>query len=70
VIAIALVLGEFTISSLLNYETLQVVVFRLGRSDGNVAVAVSVASLLFVFTLLLLIPSASKTNKILDVDVA
>lgn len=70
VIAIALVLGEFTISSLLNYETLQVVVFRLGRSDGNVAVAVSVASLIFVFTLLLLIPSASKTKEVLDVDVA
>lgn len=70
VIAIALVLGEFTISSLLNYETLQVVVFRVGRTDGNVAVAVSVASLLFVLALLLLIPTTKNRKEVLDVDVA
>ena len=70
VIAIALVLGEFTISSLLNYETLQVVISQLGRSDGNVAVAVSVASLLFVLALLLIIPTTKRRKAILDVDVA
>ena len=69
VIAIALVLGEFTIASLLNFENLQVTVFRVGRSDGNVAVAVSVASLLFVLILLLLIPTNRRKKSILDVDV-
>ena len=70
VIAIALVLGEFTISSLLNFENLQVTVFRLGRSDGNVAVAVSIASLLFVLFLLLIIPTTKRQKQVLDVDVA
>lgn len=69
VIAIALVLGEFTIASLLNFENLQVTVFRVGRGDGNVAVAVSVASLLFVLLLLLLIPTSRKQKNVLDVDV-
>ena len=68
VIAIALVLGEFTISSLLNYETLQVVISQLGRSDGNVAVAVSVASLLFVLVLLVIIPTTKRRKEVLDVD--
>ena len=68
VIAIALVLGEFTISSLLNYETLQVVISQLGRSDGNVAVAVSVASLIFVLVLLVLIPTTKRRKAVLDVD--
>ena len=57
VISIALVLGEYTISSLLNYKTLQVVIFLIGKDDGNVAVAVSLASLLFVFLLLFVIPT-------------
>lgn len=70
VISIALVLGEFTISQLLNYKTLQVVINQLGRSDGNVAVAVSVASLLFVFLLLVLIPSTQRRKVVLDVDLA
>ena len=69
VIAIALVLGEFTISSLLNFENLQVTLLRVGRSDGNVAVAVSVASLIFVMILLLLIPTTKRTRNVLDVDV-
>ena len=70
VVSIALVLGEFTISSLLNYKTLQPVIAQLGRSDGNVAVAVSLASLLFVFALLILIPSKKQYKQVLDVDVA
>lgn len=69
VISIALVLGEYTISALLNYKTLQPVIAQLGRSDGNVAVAVSLASLLFVFLLLVLIPSNKKYKEVLDVDV-
>ncbi len=52
VISVALVLGEFTISSLLNYDTLQVVLNLLGKRDAFVAVAVSLAALLFAFVLL------------------
>ena len=70
VIAIALVLGEFTIASLLNFENLQVTLFQVGRSDGNVAVAVSVASLLLVLILLILIPTTQRKKSVLDVDVA
>ena len=45
-------LGEFTISSLLNYDTLQVVINLLGKRDAFVAVAVSLAALLFAFVLI------------------
>ena len=69
-IAIALVLGEFTISNLLNYKTFQVVIAQIGRSSGNVAVAVSLASILFVLILLLLIPQKKRQKEVLDVDVA
>ncbi len=53
VITVALVLGEFTISSLLNYDTLQVVINALGLRNAFVSVAVSLASLLFAFVLIL-----------------
>jgi putative spermidine/putrescine transport system permease protein len=69
-IAIALVLGEFTISNLLNYKTFQVVIAQIGRSSGNVAVAVSLASILFVLVLLLIIPQKKRQKEVLDVDVA
>jgi putative spermidine/putrescine transport system permease protein len=52
VISVALVLGEFTISSLLNYDTVQVVINLLGKRDSFVAVAVSLAALLFAFVLI------------------
>jgi putative spermidine/putrescine transport system permease protein len=52
VISVALVLGEFTISSLLNYNTLQVVINLLGKRDAFISVAVSLASLLFAFVLI------------------
>ncbi|MEY3935602.1 MAG: hypothetical protein RL581_893 [Actinomycetota bacterium] len=69
-IAIALVLGEFTISNLLNFKTFQVVIAQIGRTNGNVAVAVSLASILFVLLLLLLIPQKNRQKEVLDVDVA
>lgn len=69
-IAIALVLGEFTISNLLNYKTFQVVIAQIGRTSGNVAVAVSLASILFVLILLLIIPQKKRQKEVLDVDVA
>ena len=69
-IAIALVLGEYTISNLLNYKTFQVVIAQIGRTSGNVAVAVSLASILFVLVLLLIIPQKKNQKEVLDVDVA
>ena len=55
VLAIALVLGEYTISSLLSYNTFQVVLYAIGKRDASVSVAVSFAALLFVFILLFVI---------------
>ena len=55
VVSVALVLGEFTIASLLNFDTLQVVINLLGKRDAAIAVAVSVAALLFAFILLLVL---------------
>ena len=69
-IAIALVLGEYTISNLLNYKTFQVVIAQIGRTNGNVAVAVSLASIIFVLVLLLAIPQKKRQKEVLDVDVA
>jgi putative spermidine/putrescine transport system permease protein len=71
VISIALVLGEYTISSLLNYKTVQVQIQLLGQTDGTIAVAVSLASLFFVFLLLVVIPTTTNhKSAILDVDAA
>jgi len=69
-IAIALVLGEYTISNLLNFKTFQVVIAQLGRTNGVVAVAVSLTSILFVLILILLIPQKKRQKEVLDVDVA
>ena len=55
VLAVALVLGEYTISSLLSFNTLQVVIFLLGKRDPFVAVAVSLSALVFAFVLLYII---------------
>ena len=68
-IAIALVLGEFTISNILNYKAFQVVVAQIGRTNGHVAVAVSLASIIFVLLLLLMVPSKKRQKEILDVDI-
>jgi len=54
-ISVALVLGEFTISSLLNFETLQVVINLLGKRNASIAVAVSLAALLLAAALLFLL---------------
>ncbi len=51
-ISVALVLGEFTIASLLNFNTLQVVINLLGKRDAGIAVAVSLAALLLAAGLL------------------
>jgi putative spermidine/putrescine transport system permease protein len=55
VLSVALVLGEFTIASLLHFNTLQVVINLLGKRNAETAVAASVAALLFGFVLLLVL---------------
>lgn len=54
-LSVAVVLGEFTIANLLNYENLQVKIALLGRANAGVSIAVAVASLLFVFVLLVVL---------------
>jgi putative spermidine/putrescine transport system permease protein len=51
-LSVALVLGEFTIAQLLNFENLQVAINMLGRANAGVSIAVAVASLFFAFILL------------------
>lgn len=55
VLAIALVLGEYTISSLLAFNTVQVVIALLGKRDPFTSVAVSFSALVFAFVLLFVI---------------
>lgn len=59
-ISLALVLGEFTIASLLNYETLQVVINLLGKRNASIAVAVSLAALLLAALMLFLLSFADQ----------
>ncbi len=54
-LTVALVLGEFTIASLLNFNNLQVVINLTGKRDAALSIAVSLAALLFAFALLLLL---------------
>ncbi|MBO0868427.1 MAG: ABC transporter permease subunit [Micromonosporaceae bacterium] len=63
VISVALVLGEFTIASLLNFNTLQVVINLLGKRDAAVSVAVSVAALVFAFLLLLVLAQVAPRRR-------
>jgi putative spermidine/putrescine transport system permease protein len=62
-ISVALVLGEFTISSLLNFETLQVVINLLGKRNASIAVAVSLAALLLAATLLFLLSFVDQSGR-------
>jgi putative spermidine/putrescine transport system permease protein len=62
VISIALVLGEFTVSNLLNFETMQVVINLLGKRDGAISVAVSLAALIFAFVLISFLPTSNKVG--------
>jgi len=54
-ITVAVVLGEFTIASLLNRVTLQTALVQVSKSDPFVSVIFSLLALTFAFVLLLLI---------------
>lgn len=61
-LTVALVLGEFTIASLLNRTNLQVAINLLGKSSATMSVAVSLAALVLAAVLLLLLSFASRTR--------
>jgi putative spermidine/putrescine transport system permease protein len=54
-LAVALVLGEFTFANLLNFENLQVAILFVGLVSATTSIAVAVASLLFAFVLLMIL---------------
>ena len=58
-LAVALVLGEYTLASLLNFPTLQVALTLIGKRDAALSVAVSLAALLLSFALLLALSLAA-----------
>ncbi len=59
-LAVALVLGEFTVASLLNFVNLQVAMNQVSQANSRVAYAVASAALLLTFLLLLLISLAGQ----------
>jgi putative spermidine/putrescine transport system permease protein len=52
-VSVALVLGEYTISSLLHYNTLPVVIVLLGKSDAPMSMAAALGSIVLAFVLLI-----------------
>jgi putative spermidine/putrescine transport system permease protein len=62
-ISVALVLGGYVFASLLNFDTLPVVVAQLGDNDAAVSVAASLAALVFAFVLLLLLSFAGRARR-------
>lgn len=63
VLTVALVLGEFTISSLLNFDTLQVTINLLGKRSAYISVAVSLAALIFAFVLIFAIAAFGSSEQ-------
>lgn len=63
-ISVALVMGEYTIASLTNYENLQVVIALLGKSDAQTSVAASLAVLVFVFGLLMALSYVGRSRRV------
>lgn len=62
-LTIAIVLGEFTVSSLLNRTTLQTALLQISKSDPFVAVIVSLLSLVGAFALLFAVSAMSGTPR-------
>lgn len=62
-ISIAVVLGEYTIASLSGYQTLQVQIVLIGKTDGPTSVAASLATLVFGFVLLLALSLVTRRGR-------
>jgi putative spermidine/putrescine transport system permease protein len=54
-LSVALVLGEYTVANLLNFQNLQVAVAYVGLTDAGTSIAVAVGSLLLAFILLMVL---------------
>lgn len=63
IITAAVVLGEYTIASLLNRNTLQTALVQVSKSDPYVAVIFALLALAFVFVLLLVIGRVSAVGR-------
>jgi len=61
-ISVAVVLGEYTIASLLNRQNLQTALVVVNQSDAYIAVIFSLLALVFVFVLLLIIGRVGNTG--------
>src|ERR671927_1670683 len=59
-LTVALVLGEFTIASILGFETFPMWILRISGSQARLSVAVSVLSLLITWALLLIISALDR----------
>lgn len=59
-ITVALVLGEFTVANILGFETFPTWILRIGGSQPQLSVAVSVLSLLVTWVLLLMISALDR----------
>src|SRR6202171_4171790 len=62
-LSVAVVLGEYTFANLLNYENLQVAIAYVGLVSAGTSIAVSVASLLFAFALLMILSFVARTRE-------
>ena len=62
-LTVAIVLGEFTVSSLLNRTTLQTALLQISKSDPFVAVIVSLLSLVGAFVVLLLVSATGSARR-------
>jgi putative spermidine/putrescine transport system permease protein len=62
-ITVALVLGEYTFASLLNFETMPYVIGLLGKSDAPTSVAASLGSLIFASLLLVALSFVGRRDR-------
>jgi putative spermidine/putrescine transport system permease protein len=62
-ISVALVLGEYTFASLLNFETLPVAITLAGKRDAAVSTAASLAALIVAFLLLFLLSLVGRRSR-------
>jgi putative spermidine/putrescine transport system permease protein len=54
-LSVALVLGEYTVANLLNFQNLQVEIQYVGLTNAATSIAVSVGALLFAFVILMVL---------------
>ena len=63
VLAVAVVLGEYTFANLLAYVNLQVAIAYVGLTSAGTSIAAAVASLLFAFALLMILSFVGRPRR-------